>query len=451
MKQLATALFAGILALTAGQAGAKPFTFAVIGDNQPAEYRTKAQNEVFKRIIADIKLMKPAFVIQTGDHIWGYQSNADMLERMWSEYFKVAEAYKPIPVYHAPGNHDLFDNQSGKIWDRHFKKRYSAVEYGRTAVILLDGETDVNMITGEQFKWLKGRLAKYRDWDNIFIAMHKPVFRPMFNGTPYEDSASLDTHPKEYNRLIDALTGARIRMVFAGHYHQYDLDYRHGIVQYISGGGGGAVEDDPVRGFHHYLLVTVDGKKVDVQAIRISDTDWVDPVTSRTAPFMLEDFESANSQNSWTTWDQGVGSGRIAAPGGAKGMAMQIGYNFASYEWPIFIMGTERLEKWDGAKELAYRVYVPEGAKPPALLITTEVRGTEGGYGTAPQALKTGWNDISLKFADKIWNYEKGKTKQEKVGLNPANLGSITGASFMLYGYERKDAGTVYLDEVEVR
>ncbi len=439
-----------LLACLPGYASAMSFSFAVVGDCQPSGSGTMLQNEVFRRIIADVKKRNPAFVILTGDHVWGYQRSGDMLRRMWREYFRVAEAFKPIPVYHAPGNHDIYDAGSRLSWDGYFNRRYSAVEYGRSAIILLDTETNVNRVTGAQFKWLKSRLAKYQGWDNIFVAMHKPVFRPMVDGTLYEDSASLDSHPAEYARLVDALTGAGVRMVFAGHCHMYDMDYRHGILQFISGGGGGAVFDDPVRGFHHYLWVHVDGRKVDVQAVRVSDTDWVDPVATRRAPFVLEDFESADSPLSWTMWDQSVLGKAIPTPDTGVGRSFLIGYDFSAYEWPILLLGMERPERWEGARGLSFRAYAPPGATAPVPEITVTVSGLAGNYSVSAIKLKPGWNKVSLKFSDRTWNWSAKKEKREGVSVDPARSGPFTDVDFMLWGYERKDSGSILLDDITV-
>ena len=440
----------GLLLCLGTAARAKPFTFAVVGDNQPSGYNTMRQNEVFRRIIADIKTHNPAFVIQQGDHVWGYQGNPGLLERMWKEYFLTAESFKPIPVYHSPGNHDLYDKASGQVWDRHFRKRYHAVEYGRSAFIFLDAETDVNRISGVQFKWLKSRLTKYRGWDNIFVAMHKPVFRPLANGTLYEDSASLDSHQVEYSRLIDALTAANIRMVFAGHYHQYDMDYRHGILQYISGGGGGEVEDDPARGFHHYLLVHVDGRKVDVEAVRISDTDWIDPVASRKAPFTLEDFKTIDSPLSWTMWDQSVLGELVRAPEGGSGNSLRIGYDFSRYEWPMLTLGTERPEIWAGATGISFRTYIAPGATTAYPELVVGIRGLKGSYSAPRIKLMPGWNQVNFKFSDRTWSWSHGKETKEGVALETTRIEPFTGLTFMLWGYERKDSGTFYLDDVSV-
>ncbi len=451
MRRLAVLVMMVALAAPAVVATAGRFSFAVVGDNQATGINYLRQPEAFRRIVRELKARKPAFIIQTGDHIWGYQRSGRELKRMWRAYFRAVEPLKPIPIYHTPGNHDLFDETSGKIWDGYFGRRFQAVEYRHNAFILLDGETDVNRISGGQFEWLRERLARYRNWDNIFVAMHKPVFRPGWEGGLYNDDAAQDRHPAEHSRLIDALARAGVKMVFAGHYHMYDMDYRHGILQFLTGGGGGALEPDPVRGFHHYLWIEVDGKKVEVTPVRVSDTDWNDPVVERKAPFVLEDFETDDSPYAWTTWDQSVEGDPVTAPEGRKGRSFRIRYNFSSYEWSLLTLGLEQRERWDGATALSFDAYAPPPAGPnPIPTLTITLRGTGADYGVSGVTLKPGWNRVRLPFNDHVWGRSIGKEKKDKVPLEPPLAGEFTGVTFMLWGYERKDSGEIHLDNVRV-
>jgi hypothetical protein len=79
---------------------------------------------------------------------------------------------------------------------------------------------------------------------------------------------NLYTRPKEAEALLALVAKSGVKMSFSGHYHMHDIDYRHGILQFITGGAGGALEDIPGRAFFHYLWVEVDGKKVDVTVVR---------------------------------------------------------------------------------------------------------------------------------------------------------------------------------------
>lgn len=58
--------------------------------------------------------------------------------------------------------------------------------------------------------------------------------------------------------------------VFAGHEHLYQRKQAGGIVHITTGGGGAPLyADEKDGGFHHYVLVNVDGEKVSGEVVDI--------------------------------------------------------------------------------------------------------------------------------------------------------------------------------------
>lgn len=63
---------------------------------------------------------------------------------------------------------------------------------------------------------------------------------------------------------------SKVTMVFAGHEHLYLRKTVDGIVHVITGGAGAPIYgDEKDGGFHHYVLVSVDGESVRAETVGI--------------------------------------------------------------------------------------------------------------------------------------------------------------------------------------
>src|SRR5437660_2913834 len=89
------------------------FTFVIAGDNRPA-HKSCPQPPTPGKIFAAVKEMSPAaaFVLWTGDTISGKQPNKP--NRMQAQYkeFKAIAATAGVPVFNAPGNHEMDDENN---------------------------------------------------------------------------------------------------------------------------------------------------------------------------------------------------------------------------------------------------------------------------------------------------------------------------------------------------
>jgi len=445
--------------LLAAPAGAKPFTFAVFGDNRTDEYLVR-QPEVFKALLKEVRARNPAFVISSGDLIRGYVYNTPLIRRMWKEYNSALELIAPIPVHNVVGNHDIWDETSGKLWDEYEGKRWYSWERENNLFIALDAETDVNAVTGEQLEWLKKLLARAGKFDNVFVAIHKPLFRPVINGKIGDWDMNLYTRPNEERVLLDLIAKSGVKMAFAGHYHRFDLDYREGILQYITGGAGsGLDEDDPVHAFYHYLWVEVDGKKVDVKVVRIDLARVHEPVNPLALPAVIEDAESDNGPNAWDAWNEKVRVEAAPMPDGKGGRGIKMTYDYSDYEWPELMLDPEPAAEFNarGAR-LSFDLYIPEDAAlTPPQKLWVSISGKKGGYESKTIELaRPGRMTVMLDLARPEWkwsNGKKGKDTREKKNV-PADLkrlGPITSIQFFLNGYQRKEKGSLFIDDVRVK
>lgn len=237
-----------------------PLRFVVLGDNQPYGTETLGQPDVFKQIAGGVVAQKPELVMHVGDHISGETSKADFLGQMWDEYFDVTAAWK-MPVYHAAGNHDIYNPLSEKVYkERTGQPLYYSFDRGNCHFIVLDSEElgRTSVITGAQLDWLKNDLAAKKTAGPVFVFIHKPLWTEYDWQTYQANSWNRDVHPllRQYG----------VTAVFAGHDHRYAKSEKDGIRYIITGGAGGPFykdRPDPAEGeFHHYCLVTVQGTNV---------------------------------------------------------------------------------------------------------------------------------------------------------------------------------------------
>jgi len=249
----------------AGKEMARHFEFIVLGDNRTPWNLHEAvqagkvkpfQPEIFKQAIAEANLLRPAFVIDVGDLIMGYDT-PEMVNQEWDDYLATIAASQR-PFISVTGNHDVFGPDSEKIWQERIGPLYFSFDYGNSHFICLNseemglsGEGGIRL-GQEQISWMKSDLEAHKEAQNIFVFLHKPFFK-------------LEDHPESnWPEIHEILKQYPVRVVFAGHWHEYrKCETRDGIQHVITGGGGAEVESPPQEGsFHHYLLVEVDGAEV---------------------------------------------------------------------------------------------------------------------------------------------------------------------------------------------
>jgi len=278
------------------------FVFIVGGDNRPSE-PTDPQAEVVHKIFREIDKKKPAFVLWSGDIIYGKNpEDPKKIDAEYKEFLGIA-ATGNTALFNAPGNHEMNDHKncpSGIMLKRYLAdagqdQPYGAFTYGNSRFIAInsdDGEgpppkecdcssqpagTKPPGFIGEsQRKLLEQDLEANKDKAHIFLFMHRPI-----KGYKHEDQlcASNVTDLKELFKKYPNLS-----YVLAGHQHMYfnpqgpdefgpppeRTDPGKRPYYLVSGGAGAPLKK---KGFYHYLIFTVDGNKVSVQLIRAAEKD----------------------------------------------------------------------------------------------------------------------------------------------------------------------------------
>ena len=230
------------------------FHFVVLGD---AQFDDPAK---FNRIVDQSRALGPAFVIQVGDLIEGYQNDLDSVKNEWQRFKQQVAPLDQIPFLPLPGNHDVYnadrqiDPKLEALYENTWGPLYYSFEYKNALFIALnsDASNSANEIAGKQLKWLQRTLAT-SSAAHKFVFMHRPP-------------ALLENA----ETLHDMFKAHGVAHVFYGHHHHYHFVERDGIAYTMTNAAANsAFENDAIGTFHHLLQVSVRGDQVDVAVIKL--------------------------------------------------------------------------------------------------------------------------------------------------------------------------------------
>jgi predicted phosphodiesterase len=239
------------------------FTFAVLGDNRTGD-------DVYRKVIGQVMERKPALIVNTGDQI-----EKPGNREMWANFWEMSKGVT-VPYFFTVGNHDAHVEVAGS--EETYKEQvnlpgnelYYSFAAGNSLFVVLDSylKGEDKRITGEQFKWMEQALASSKQ-KHKFVFIHHPLYPEKGKGRHHGNS--LDRYKEERDRLQALFVKHRVTMVFLGHEHLYLRKTVDGIPHVIAGGGGAPLyAGDEDGGFHHYVLVTVDGDKVSAEVVDVN-------------------------------------------------------------------------------------------------------------------------------------------------------------------------------------
>lgn len=244
------------------------FTFVVIGDSRPNRPGL-TQCATYKRILEEINKIKPAFVVNTGDVIYGSRDR-QRFQDQYRDYLETTKSLLEAKVYLTLGNHEILGYKPNQeFFEKELGGLYYSFDWAGSHFIVLNTEIigEESRITGKQLEWLKQDLYTSRSARHKFIFLHRPLY-PVDG----HKGKCLDSNPKERDELHSLFVRSRVTAVFAGHEHLFHHEIRNGV-HYIITGGGGAFLYPSIQGtgdFHHYVVVSVAGDKIQMKAINIA-------------------------------------------------------------------------------------------------------------------------------------------------------------------------------------
>ncbi|MFA5031726.1 MAG: metallophosphoesterase [bacterium] len=241
-----------------------PVRFAIIGDRAG-----QIMPGIYDEIVKEVERVKPDFVITVGDMIEG-----DNKDNEWKEYKKIISPLS-MPIYFTPGNHDIRDDTTCRIYENQIGKPYYSFDYKNLHFIFLDNsrwESTVEL-PKEQIDWLTKDLQEHQKADYTFAFFHKPLWiETIFNG-------KTDTlHSLFRNYGVDA--------VFNGHLHSYFSGKLDNILYTIVGSSGGACAPGPTGLEYHFTWVTVDKNGISIAPVKIGSVLPWEEVTIKEGIFM---------------------------------------------------------------------------------------------------------------------------------------------------------------------
>ncbi len=228
----------------------RPIRFAVLGDRTGEPHPG-----VYGAIVAEVARMRPDFVITPGDLIVGYTNDTVTLQARWEEYVKLIQPLE-VPLYIAPGNHDITMDGMLASYCKYVGKPYRSADFEDIHLIMLDNSRweASDQLPAEQIEWLADDLAKNTGAAYTIVLYHKPFwYETTARGIP-------DT-------LHSLFVGYGVDAVFSGHYHDYFAGEYDGIKYTTVGSSGGGMVPGPTGIGYHFLWVTVDSKGIHIAPI----------------------------------------------------------------------------------------------------------------------------------------------------------------------------------------
>ena len=271
----------------------RPFSFAVLGHIRGEG--DGALNPKLGELLDKVRALRPDFVLLTGDIIWGDlfgsgdgPENAGppdpaKVRRQW-EQVDSALATLELPVYRVPGNHDISDRGTKRIWwERYGPLPRSLERYGSRFLLLgsawipADDDTVRQIVTrprmldSAQTAWLKAELGR-SGWDHTFIVMHHLLW----------------WNPEAWwwKEIHPLLRPAGVAAVFGGDYGPLKFSHlTRDSVRYLQGSMEGFMTLGTLKAiasarvlsaqFDNFLFVRVNGPAVDVEVKILGE--WVSP------------------------------------------------------------------------------------------------------------------------------------------------------------------------------
>lgn len=252
--------------------------FVMLGDNRNG-YRTFAQ------ILAQINGIRPLFVVDDGDLVFGGEPNKYRL-------FQETVSSLQVPLYTTLGNHDVREN-GRVIYTSLFGPPYYSFDFAGKHFIFLDssrGWAEKQAIPEEQYQWLEQDLRKAQG-KQIYVFSHVPPKDPrtykdpntlpsipgvqkqgfferiMNNYTLYKSLNHGFPNPAETARFEHLMEKYHVDTVFLSHIHSY-FSYIQNNVRYIISGGAGA-ELLTQDSYYHYLRVKLSNRGSDLEMVEL--------------------------------------------------------------------------------------------------------------------------------------------------------------------------------------
>ena len=181
-----------------------------------------------KRCIHEINLLKPDFVIISGDLVYG-QLYPFEYSKEYKICYEMIQMFD-VPTYLCPGNHDGYrrPREDGlKFWTEYFGPHYYSFNYGnyhfqainsydlpasRRLCIFFIPLNWGGSIQDEQFQWIENDLVENKGDLNFMFIHHNPLWET-------KQDSLVGRSYKNREQLLTIIEQNNVDMVLAGHVH----------------------------------------------------------------------------------------------------------------------------------------------------------------------------------------------------------------------------------------
>lgn len=257
------------------------YTFVVLGHVRGGR---AGPNPKLAELLDEVRRIKPAFAVLTGDMIWGDVDNnparRDTVLREWV-HLDSAMATLGVPTYRVPGNHEIQDVVTRDLYRERYGQLPQVVTLGTTRLLLLnsthippDGDTAKMKFTrgkdldSAQVAWLRAEVAK-PGFAHTFAFLHHLLWWQKPEGAWWRDA-----HP--------LLVSGKVHALFSGDYGPLKFStLTRDSVRYFQSAIEGSPSIEMLRGseysrmlsaqFDNFLAVRVNGPSVDVEVHTVSE------------------------------------------------------------------------------------------------------------------------------------------------------------------------------------
>jgi predicted phosphodiesterase len=257
-------LAAIVLAALAQNVTPPTFRFIILGD-RTGEAQPGVWEAVWKQAAAE----KPDFIVGVGDTIQGNDDATADAE--WRQARQIMAPYRSIPLYLAPGNHDVWSPASETLFAKYAgHPLHYSFDRGPAHFTILDNSR-ADALSAEEMAFLEADLEEHKLQPLKFVVSHRPSWLV---------EAALHNTLGEFPRLAHKYG---VQYVVAGHVHELlhiDVD---GISYFCAPSAGGHLRDSMKYEngwFFGYTLVTVQGTEVSFQIKELGPPHGEGRVTS---------------------------------------------------------------------------------------------------------------------------------------------------------------------------
>ncbi|MDH5643604.1 MAG: calcineurin-like phosphoesterase C-terminal domain-containing protein, partial [Gemmatimonadota bacterium] len=178
-----------------------------------------------------------------------------------------------VPFFQVVGNHDLdltaqSDLASTRTFSSHFGPRYYSFNRGQVHFVVLDdvmynGTNYIGYVDDDQLTWLANDLSRVEPGSTVVMALHIPVLggRYVRDGLSAPSARVAVNNRQILYRLLEPFNAH----VIAGHTHETEHTFNHGVHEYVCGAVCGAWWTGPICGDgtpNGYSVFDVSGEEV---------------------------------------------------------------------------------------------------------------------------------------------------------------------------------------------